>query len=221
MVAGIPAAVVPHRVDRVTRRDHTALHDSVGVLAGLALAQVESRCLDVLGVDLLLTLQRRAGIDAQKQRDQKDNHAADAAADRETAAGPAATAAGRRGARVDLHALAEGHRTAPLHLNSKAGSQPSSASHTTIQACPSLPRFDDRAHVVGRFAGTTEGGVGVWRGVSPTPSSRSGSADSWRPPRWSRGQGCAPPSNTDRCRRRAGRLSAVDATIRRSATRPA
>src|SRR5215218_5142615 len=101
--------LLPHRVHRVTRRDHPALHDGVRILAGLALAGIKSGRRDAAGV-VLLRRHDSARIDPEKERDDKNEETADAAPDCDAASRPAAATTGGRGACVDLHAFVEGHR---------------------------------------------------------------------------------------------------------------
>ena len=61
--------LLPHRVDGVTGRHHTALHDLVGVCAGFALVEVEAGRLDTLAVVRALLGDHCAWVDAEEQRD--------------------------------------------------------------------------------------------------------------------------------------------------------
>ena len=226
---GNPAAAADHtpstELPVATTRHCTIV---VGVLAGLALAQVETRAPRRPGCRTAGAALRehRAGVDAEEQRDDHDEQAADAAADRD--------ARGRRPPPPPLLDVVLVSICIPsLKVIARLRPRPSArAAAGWAPAAFSFPHYDSGVAALCELrnfrpsrrplpgcsaapprAASTSGAA------SPTPSSPWGSDGSWRPRRCSRGRACATPSSTGRCRRRAGRSSAVDATTRRSATR--
>ena len=132
--------------------------------AGFALAQVESGRLDAPVPICPCCGDHRARVDAEQQRDHHDQQSAEAAADRNSATGPAAPPA-RDGARVDLHTLVEGHRTAPSLATPCLDPGASSFAHYDLGVAVLLGHSTVAHTALGDLRGTTEGGVGVWRGV--------------------------------------------------------
>ena len=118
----------------------------------LALAQIKSGGLDPrIRIRPLILREHRARVHAEQQCDHHDDQTAEATADCHSAAGAAPTSAGRRGAGVDLHTLVEGHAISFAHYDSGVAVV---AGHSAVVHTDS-----------GDLRGTTEGGVGVWRGV--------------------------------------------------------